>query len=131
MLQTFFSKRAKTGVFMHFFEKFVQKIVFFLARLPHLNQCILAQRYFQKNFKTSHSKRISQNSTKGRPFRSAGGRIPEEKRRPPHPTPPSLIRYCILYFSSGELKRTAKLFQIELRQLIGLINSMYVSKFRI
>ena len=31
----------------------------------------------------------------------------------------------VLYFARGELPRTTKSFQFELRQLIGLINSMH------
>ena len=73
---------------MHFLETFDQKLRFFGARSP-LKISIYWR--LRKIFRVGHQILISQNSTKGGPFGSVGGRIPERKGvPPPHLNPPLL-----------------------------------------
>ena len=74
----FEKNRPKKGVFRHFLEIFDQKIAFFFGARSPFKTCIYWRlRRLKKVFRVHHQKWISQNSTKGWPFKSAGGRIPK------------------------------------------------------
>ena len=71
--------------FGHFLE-LKKHVFFFLARaLPSKLVYFGAKGAFRKILGSVRQKRISQNSTMGKPFGSTGGRIPEKGQRPPHP----------------------------------------------
>ena len=73
-----FEKQTQKGIFEQFLENFDQKNVFFFgARSPLKLVYIGAKGVFRKIL-GSVTKNESQNSTKGGPFGSARGRIPEE-----------------------------------------------------
>ena len=75
MVDHFFEKQAKKGVFRHFFGKFLSKNYVFFARSPFKISIYWRRRRLQKTFRVRHQKWISQNSING--GRSAGGRITE------------------------------------------------------
>ena len=74
-------KRPKKCVFRLFLKIFNQKIAFFSARAPPSKLVFIgAEGAFRKILGSVCQKWISQNSSKGGPFGSAGGRIPEGGR---------------------------------------------------
>ena len=81
-------KKAKKA-FLGTFWKFLTKKLRFLARSPPLNLVYIgAEGSFRK--RDCQPKWISQNSSKGGPFVSSGGRIPEKRGVcPPLPSPKS------------------------------------------
>ena len=87
-----FEKTVKKNRFWALFEKFWQKnCVFFGARSPSKLVYIGAEGAFRKILGSVRQKWISEKVSKGGPFGSAGGRIPEGGGggvRPPAPPPP-------------------------------------------
>ena len=96
-----FEKRVKKAVFGHCLKNFDKKNRFFLARAPPPNLVYIgAKGAFRKILGSVGQKWISEKVSKGGPFGSAGGRIPEggkgSVRPPPPPLNPPL--QCSIYF---------------------------------
>ena len=85
-----FKKTVKKAVFGHFLKNFdKKKCVFFGARSPSKLVYIGAEGAFRKILGSVRQKWISEKVSKGGPFGSAGGRIPEGgASAPPPPRPP-------------------------------------------
>ena len=84
-----FERTVKKAVFGHFLKNFDKKMRFFGARSPSKIAYIGAEGAFRKILGSVGQKWISEKVSKGGPFGSAGGQIPEGGRPPPPPrTPP-------------------------------------------
>ena len=84
-----FEKTVKKAVFGHFLKNFDKKIAFFFgARSPSKLVYIGAKGAFRKILGSVGQKWISEKVSKGGPFGSAGGRIPEKGASAPSPPPP-------------------------------------------
>ena len=88
-----FEKTVKKAVFGHFLKNFDKKMRFFFgARSPSQIASIGAEGAFRKILGSVGQKWISEKVSKGGPFGSAGGQIPEGGgggRRPQTPPPKS------------------------------------------
>ena len=80
-------KQSKKAVFGHFLKNVDKKIAFFGARSTSKLVYIGAKGAFRKILGSVGQKGISEKVSKGGPFGSAGGRIPEGGRPPPRPPP--------------------------------------------
>ena len=80
-----FEKTVKKAVFGHFLKNFDKKMRFFGARSPSKIASIGAEGAFRKILGSVGQKWISEKESKGGPFGSAGGQIPEGGGRPPPP----------------------------------------------
>ena len=83
-----FEKTVKKAVFGHFLKNFDKKMCFFGARSPSQIASIGAKGAFRKILGSVDQKWISEKVSKGGPFGSAGGQIPEGGRLPPPAPPP-------------------------------------------
>ena len=121
-----FEKTVKKNVFGHFLKNFDKKNrVFFGARSPSKLIYIGAQGAFRKYLGTVGQKWICEKLSKGGPFGSAGGRIPEQRASAPTPPPPPPplnppLLFCILDFI--DFFATLCLSQgIKIQQMISLL----------
>ena len=98
-------EKGQIKAFLGSFRKtLTKKLRFFGARSPSELVWIGAKGVFRKILRSVSQKWISENSTKGGPFRLTGGGIPEGKKRPPPPK--SARTFC---FKNGYSIRQARI----------------------
>ena len=116
--QANFWKNSKKSRFWALFEKFWQQVRFFFgARSPSKLVPIGANGAFRKILGSFGQKWISEKVSKGGPFGSAGGRIPEERgvsaSPPPPKSAPAFLYTCFYWlFSNCMLSQGIKIQQI-------------------